>query len=135
MERWLNSIREVVGVGRWVLFGDWNVHHRAWSLDGKIGPSGRVLQCWMQERGADLVMGRENTFERTRAGVRVACRIDFAVVGGGARLGPLRLEWGLSNHSAIGGVVRVDSLVSVVDVREAIDWGAVELTVTDEDER
>ena len=133
MERWLNSIREVVGVGRWVLLGDWNAHHRAWSLDGKSGPSGRVLRSWMQERGADLVIGRESTFERTRAVVRVASRIDFAVVGGGARLGPLRSEWGLSDHSAIGGVVRVDPLVSVVDMREAVDWDAVALTVAEEE--
>ena len=43
MERWLEGIREVVGVGRWVLLGDWNAHHPAWSLDGRSGPSGRVL--------------------------------------------------------------------------------------------
>ena len=88
MERWLEGIREVVGVGRWVLLGDWNAHHPAWSLDGKSGPSGRVLRSWMQERGAELVAGRGHTFERTREGVRVASRIDFAVVGEGLTLVP-----------------------------------------------
>ena len=89
MERWLEGIREVVGVGRWVLLGDWNAHHPAWSLDGKSGPSGRVLRSWMQERGASLVKGDGNTFELSRRGVTVASRIDFAVQGGGAHLGSL----------------------------------------------
>ena len=88
----------------------------------------------MQERGEYLVIGRENTFERTRVGARVAFRIDFAVVGGGAHLGPLKSEWGLSDHSAIGGVVRVDSLIDVAGEREAVDWDAVALTVADEEE-
>ena len=88
----------------------------------------------MQERGADLVMGRENTFERTCTGVRVASRIDFAVVGGGAHLGPLKSEWGLSDHLAIGGVVQVGLLTGVIGVREAIDWDAVSLTFADENE-
>ena len=61
----------------------------------------------------------------------MASRIDFAVEGGGARLGPLETVWGLLDHSTIGGVVQVDALESVVDTRETIDWGAVALTVTD----
>ena len=44
MERWLDGIQEVVGVGCWVLVGDWNAHHYAWSLDDRGGPSGRVLR-------------------------------------------------------------------------------------------
>ena len=56
------------------------------------------------------------------------------VVGGGACLGPLRSEWGLSDHSVIGGVVRVDLLIGVVGVREAVDWDEVALTVADEEE-
>ena len=88
----------------------------------------------MQERGAELVAGREHTFERTREGVRVASRIDFAVVGGGAHLGPLKTGWGLSDNSAIGGMVRVVALAGVADVREAVDWDTVALTVADEDE-
>ena len=65
IERWLEGIREVVGVGSWVLIGHWNAHHQAWSLDGSSGPSGKVLRRWMEERGARLVKGRENTFERS----------------------------------------------------------------------
>ena len=34
----------------------------------------------------------------------------------------------------IGGVVWVDALVRVADMREAVDWVAVALTVADEDE-
>ena len=90
MERWLEGIREVVGVGRWILLGDWNAHHTVWSLDGKSGPSGRVLERWMQERGARLVKGEGSTFERPREGVKVASRIDFAVAGVGPVLVPLR---------------------------------------------
>ena len=92
MERWLEGIRDVVGVGRWVLIGDWNAHHPTWSLDGTTGPSGRVLWGWMQERGVRLVKGEGNTFERSRSGERVASRIEFAVVGGGAHLDSLEME-------------------------------------------
>ena len=134
MERWLEGIREVVGVGRWVLLGDWNAHHRAWSLDGRSGPNRRVLNRWMEERGVRLVKGEGNTFERTGGGVRVTSWIDFAVEGGGASLGSLEGEWELSDHSMIGGVVRVDTLVGVVDAREVVDWDAVALTVADEEE-
>ena len=88
----------------------------------------------MQERGARLVKGEGHTFEPSREGERVASRIDFTVEGGGARLGALETEWGLSDHSAIGGVVRVDDLGGVVDCREAVDWDAVGLTVAGEDE-
>ena len=69
MERWLVSIHEVVGVGRWILLRDWNAHHRPWSLKGRSGLSGGVLQSWMQERGAELVKGGENTFKCTCRGV------------------------------------------------------------------
>ena len=95
MERWLEGIRKVVGVGRWVLLRDWNAHHHAWSLYEKGGPNGGVLKRWMEERGARLVKGDGNTFERTRGGEVVVSLIDFAVEGGGARLGPLIVEWGL----------------------------------------
>ena len=81
MERWLEGIREVVGVGGWVLIGDWNAHHRSWSLDGRSGPSGRVLRRWMEEWGARLVKGKENTFEWSREGVRVASRIYLQWLG------------------------------------------------------
>ena len=124
----------MVGAGRWVLLGDWNAHHRAWSLDGKGGANGGVLKRWMEERGARLVKGDENTFERTRGGESVVSRIDFAVEGGGVHLGPLTTEWGLSDHSAIGGVVQVDALKGVADTREGIDWDAVAITVADEGE-
>ena len=133
MERWLEGIREVVGVGRWVLLRDWNAHHPAWSLDGKGSPSGRVLRSWMQERGVRLGKGEGNTFELSRGGELVASRIDFAVEGGGARLGALETEWGLSDHSAITGVVRVDVLEGLVDYREAVDWDVVAVTVADEE--
>ena len=63
----------------------------------------------------------------------MASQIDFAVEGGGASLGTLEGEWGLSDHSMISGVVRVDALVGVSDWREAIDWDAMALTVEDED--
>ena len=76
-------------MGRWVLLGDWNANHPEWSLDGKSGPSGRVLERWMQERSARLVKGEWSTFERSREGVNVASRIDFAVEGGGASIGTL----------------------------------------------
>ena len=135
MERWLEGIREVVGVGRWVLLGDWNAHHSAWSLDGRNSPNGRVLRRWMEERRARLVKGGENTFKCTRGGERVVSRIDFAVEGGGAHLGTLDTEWGLPDHTSISGVLRVDRLVGVVDMREVIDWDAVALTVADENER
>ena len=36
-----------------------------------------------------MVKGEGNMFERTREGVTVASRIDFAVEEGGAHLGPL----------------------------------------------
>ena len=121
MERWLEGICEVVGVGRWVLFGDWNLHHRAWSLDGRSGRSGRVLKGWMAERGARLVKGRGNTFKQSREGVRVTSRIDFAVVGVGAELGPMETEWGLSDHLAISGVVQVDVSEGVIDERKAVN--------------
>ena len=39
-----------------------------------------------------LVKGEGNMFERSRGGVTVASRIDFAVEGGGASLGPLEGE-------------------------------------------
>ena len=70
-------------MGYCILIGDWNVHHRAWSPDGRGGLSGGVLRSWMQERGVELVIGEWSMFKRTREGVRVASRIDFAVVGGG----------------------------------------------------
>ena len=95
IERWLEGIREVVGVGRWVLLGDWNAHHRVWFLNVRSGLSDGVLKRWMEERGARRVKGDGNTFERTRRGKLVVSRIDFAVEGGGARLGPLIVEWGL----------------------------------------
>ena len=133
MERWLEGIQEVVRVGRWVLLRDWNVHHRVWSLDRSSGPSGRVLKGWMEERGARLVKRDESTFEHTRGGERVTSQIDFAVEGGGARLGPLETVWGLSDHSTIGGVVQVDALEGVVDTREAVDWDSVAFTVAHED--
>ena len=88
----------------------------------------------MKERGARLVLGEWNMLEHTRGVESVASRINFAVEGGGARLGPLEMVWSLSDHSAIGGVVQVDALEAVADMREAIDWDAVVLTVTDEDE-
>ena len=134
MEQWLEGIREVVGGRRWVLLGDWNAHHRAWSLDGRSGPSGRVLKRWMEDRGTRLGKGEGNTFEYTHGGGTVASRIDFVVEGGGAHLGPLEVVWGLSDHSAISRVVQVAELVGVVHVREAVDWLAVELTVVEEDE-
>ena len=46
-------------------------------------------------------------------------------------LSTLVREWGLSDHSAIGGVVRVDALAGVGDNREAIDRDPVVLTVAD----
>ena len=91
------------------------------------------MQSWMEERGARLVKGEGNTFERTHEGVTVASWIDFAVEGGGAQLGPLESVWGLSDHSASGVVVRMDALEGVVDSREAVDWDAVALTVADRD--
>ena len=75
--------------------------------------------------------GDGNTFERSRRGVKVTSRIDFAVEGGGARLGTLETVWGLSDYSAIGGAVQVDALEGVVDLRVAIDWEAVALMVAD----
>ena len=81
-----------------------------------------------------MVKGDGNTFEHTCGGGMVASRIDFVVEGGGAHLGPLEVVWGLSDHSAIGGVVQVTGLKGVVDTREVVDWGAVELTVADGDE-
>ena len=93
------------------------------------------MQRWMQERGARLVKGKGNTFERTCGGGVVASQIDFAVEGGGAHLGSLGVVWGLSDHSEIGGVVQVASLEGLLDFREAVDWDAVVLTVADEDER
>ena len=103
MEQWLEGIREMVGVGSRVLLGNSNAHYRAWSLDGRSGPSGRVLRRWIEERGARLVKGEGNTFERTCECERVASRIDFALEGDGARLGPLETVWGLSDYLAIGG--------------------------------
>ena len=88
----------------------------------------------MQERGARLVKGEENTFERTHGGEVVASWLDFAVEGGGAHLGPLGVVWGLSDHSAIGQVVLVDALEEVLDFWEAVDWDPVALMVADEDE-
>ena len=92
------------------------------------------MKSWMEKWGARLVKGEGNTVERTRGGGTVASRIDFAVVGGGAHLGPLEVVWGLSDYSVIGGVVQVAELVGVVKTREAVNWEAVELTVTEEDE-
>ena len=134
MERWLEAMQEVVGVGRWVLLRDWNAHHRVWSLDGRSGPNGTVLNRWMEERGARLVKGEGNTFECTRGGKEVASWIDFAVEGCRASLGSLKGDWGLSDHSMLGGVVRVNSLIEVVDTREVVDWAAVALTVAGEEE-
>ena len=62
-----------------------------------------------------LVVGEGNTFERMPDGETVASRIDFAVEDGGASLGPLETEWGLSDHSAISGVVEVGALEGLVD--------------------
>ena len=46
----------------------------------------------MEERGARLVKGEGNTFECSGRGDKVASGIDFAVEGGGARLGPVEAE-------------------------------------------
>ena len=75
----------------------------------------------MEEWGARLVLGEGNTFKRTRGGAMVASRINFAVEGGGAHLGPLVTEWGLSNHSAISGIVQIGALEGVVATQETVD--------------
>ena len=59
----------------------------------------------------------------------MASRIDFVVEGAGASLGPLVIDWGLSDHSPISGVVWVGDLEGVVYTREVVDWGAVAFTV------
>ena len=55
--QWLRSIRKVVDGRRWVLLGDWNAHHRSWSLEGKEDSVGRVLAEWVEGMGAEVKFG------------------------------------------------------------------------------
>ena len=111
-----------------------------WGLE--YAPSG-VVPGWKERTECQSIArvdGREGCEtgegegERSREGVRVTSRIDFAVVGEGAELGPLETEWELSDHSAIGGVVQVDATEGAVDEREVVYWDAVTRTVADEGE-
>ena len=134
MMQWLDGIQASIGTGRWVLIGDWNVHHVRWSLDRRGDSIVRVLDEWRVARGARLVRGREHTFERGRGNEVVVSRIDFAIAGGGREPGSLVTGWGPLDHSAIGCMVAVEGFEEVVRYQDAVDWLKVQVTVADEHE-
>ena len=57
MRDWLGSVEGWIGGGDWVVLGDWNAYYHTWSLDGRLGPGGRVLAEWVLEQRAEVHFG------------------------------------------------------------------------------
>ena len=122
-----------IGGGDWVLLGIWNAHHHTWSLDGRSGPSGRVLAEWVQERGAEIHFGEGGMFERRRRGGVVQSRIDLVVSLPDSRWTGENDDWLLSDHASINESLVVGK-VGRVDEREVIDCDKLLATLEDENE-
>lgn len=87
-----------------MLLGDLNAYHQTWSLDGKLGPGGRVLAEWVQEVGGEIHFGEGVTFEKRRGGGVVQCSFDFAVTSPDFGWTGEAASWLLSDHAAFGGL-------------------------------
>ena len=133
MQGWLGSLARWIERGEWVLLGDWNAHHQTWSLDGRLGPGGRVLAGWVQEHGAEIHFGEGGTFERRRRVGVVQSDIDFVESLPNSGWTSAVEDWLLSDHASIGGSLVVGEL-GRVDGREVIDWDKLAVTLADEDE-
>ena len=133
MGDWLGTLEGWIGEGDWVLLGDWNAHHRTWSLDGRSGPEGRVVAEWVLERGAEVHFGEGGTLERRRGREVVQSRIDFVVTSPDSGWTGEDADWLLSDHSSIGGSLVVGEMRKT-ESREVVDWDRLAETLADEEE-
>ena len=134
MRDWLCSLEGWVGGGKLVVLGDWNAHHHTWSLDGRLGPGGRVLPEWVPERGAEVHFGEGGKFERSLGRGMVQSRIEFAVTSLDSGWMNEDSNWLLSDHSSISGSMVIGE-VRRMDTREVVDWDCLVATLADEDEK
>ena len=134
MRDWLCSLEGWVGGGKLVLLGDWNAHHHMWSLDGRLGPGGRVLAEWVPERGAEVHFGEGGKFEPRLGRGMVQSRIEFAVTSLDSGWMNEDSNWLLSDHSSIGGSLVIGELRRM-DTREVVDWDRLVATLAEEDEK
>ena len=59
---------------------DWNAHHKTWSVDDKENSVVMVLAYWVDEVGARVIGGGDETFMRRRLRGVIQSRIDFMLV-------------------------------------------------------
>lgn len=93
-----------------VLLGDWNAHHYTWSLDGNLGPGGRVLADWVQEVGGKIHFWEGGTCERQWDGQVVQSRLDFIVASQKCSWAGEDAEWLVLDYA------RIDRLLVIVEV-------------------
>ena len=65
-----------------ILLGDWNVHHRTWSLKAKPDARGVALDEAMLDVGAEWWKTKEPTWKRIVNGKHVKSRIDLGFYQG-----------------------------------------------------
>ena len=121
-------MKKVANTLRWsdgILLGDWNAHHRKWSLKAKQDAGGVALDEAMLHVGAEWWKTKGPTWERIVSGRHVKSRIELVFYKGEEMVRKVRKVKLLSDHWGLLVDMVGDNEVEPIK-RVVVDWDRVD---------